>query len=73
MKEIKDNFEDIKTRGNFARVLAGFDYLKELVMSTDISDVDLRIKTNDLQRGINITELKTSVERIKLIRKYASS
>jgi hypothetical protein len=73
MKEIKDNFEDIKTRGNFARVLAGFDYLKELVMNTDISDVDLRIKTNDLQRGINITELKTSVERIKLIRKYASS
>ncbi len=73
MKEIKDNFEDIKNQSRFARILAGFDYLKELVMNTDISDVELRIKANDLQRGINITELKTSAERIKLIRKYASS
>lgn len=73
MKEIKDNFEQAKKQKRFARILAGFDYLKELVMNTDISDVELRIKTNDLQRDLNIMELKTSVERIKLIRKYASS
>jgi uncharacterized protein YutD len=73
MKEFKDNFEEAKNQERFARILAGFDYLKELVRSTDISDVDLRIKTNDLQRGLNIMELKTSAERIKLIRKYASS
>jgi hypothetical protein len=73
MKEFKDNFEEAKNQERFARILAGFDYLKELVRSTDISDVDLRVKTNDLQRGLNIMELKTSAERIKLIRKYASS
>jgi hypothetical protein len=71
--DIKQKFDDLKTSKRYARVLENFDYLADIVKNSEISDVDLRVKVNDLINGINVSSIRSFAERVRLIKKYASS